>query len=259
MPVDYSQVTEVPGGKASGEQLQRLFSRYHFAGHYCKNKDVLEVACGSGQGLGYIARTARSITGGDFTQNLVQIAQRHYRGRIALLCLDAHHLPFEAQSFDVVIFFEAIYYLTRPEEFLDECSRVLRDNGTLLVCTVNKDWSDFNPSPHSVKYFSAPELFQLLRQKFVSVELYGGFAVSFNSVADRITSAIKRLAVAFNLIPRTMAGKELLKGIFFGKLVSLPYELYEDICEYSPLVPIPFDSPNTQHKVLYAVARAAGA
>lgn len=254
MSLDYSQVTEVPGGMASGEQLQRLFSRYHFAAQYCKSKEVLEVACGSAQGLGYIARTARSITGGDFTRNLVQIAHRYYRGRIPLLCLDAHQLPFEEQSFDVVIFFEAIYYLTRPEEFLDECSRVLRSNGTLLVCTVNKDWSDFNPSPYSVKYFSAPELYKFLRLKFVSVELYGGFAVSFNSVTARITSTIRRAAVAFKLMPKTMVGKELLKRIFFGRLVSLPDEIREGMCEYIQPMPISSNSPNHDYKVLYARA-----
>ena len=254
MPVDFSQVTEIPGDKASGEQLQRLFSRYHFAKQYCESKDVLELACGSGQGLGYIARSASSITGGDFTQNLVQIAQRYYRGRIPLLCLDAHRLPFEKQSFDVVIFFEAIYYLTRPEEFLDECSRVLRDNGTLLVCTVNRDWSDFNPSPHSFQYFSAPELYEFLRQKFIGVELYGGFAVSSNSIIDRIASLIKRTAVAFNLIPKTMAGKELLKRIFFGRLVPLPDEIREGMCEYIQPMPISFNSPNHHCKILYAKA-----
>jgi len=251
---DYSQVTEIPGSRASGEQLQRLFSRYHFAKQYCESKDVLEVACGSGQGLGYIGSTARSITGGDFTQNLVQIAQRYYRGRIPLLRLDAHQLPFGDKSFDVVIFFEAIYYLKRPEDFLDECSRVLRGDGSLLVCTVNKDWSDFNPSSHSVEYFSAVELYKFLRQKFDSVELYGDFAVSLNSVADRIISTIKRVAVAFKLIPKTMAGKELLKRIFFGRLVLLPDEIREGMCEYTQPFPISADSPNHHCKVLYARA-----
>jgi hypothetical protein len=74
MPVDFSQVTEIPGDKASGEQLQRLFSRYHFAKQYCESKDVLELACGSGQGLGYIARSASSI--GRQAALLVEISLR---------------------------------------------------------------------------------------------------------------------------------------------------------------------------------------
>jgi len=254
MSPDYSQVTEVPGDKASGEQLQRLFSRYHFAKQYCESKDVLEIGCGSGQGLGYISKTARSITGGDFTQNLVQIAQRHYRGRIPLLCLDAHQLPFEEQSFDVVIFFEAIYYLSRPDKFLEECLRVLREKSTILICTVNKDWSDFNPSPHSVRYFSASELYQLLSPRFSNVELYGGFLVAANSLRDKIISLIKRVAVTFNLVPETMKGKELFKRIFFGKLISLPREIEKGISEYDCPQPVSLEFTRT-YKVLYAVGR----
>jgi len=52
-----------------------------------------------------------------------------------------------------------------------------------------------------------------------------------------------------------MKGKELLKKIFYGKLSPLPNEIEEGMCGYSPPVPIPDDSPNKQHKVLYAVGR----
>lgn len=45
---EYVTVTELPGYKAHGEQIERLFQRYHFAVEYCKNKEVLEVACGGG-------------------------------------------------------------------------------------------------------------------------------------------------------------------------------------------------------------------
>lgn len=57
--VDYSTVTEIPGNKISKEQLTRLYHRYHFASLFCKGKDVLEVACGGGMGLGYLAKFAK--------------------------------------------------------------------------------------------------------------------------------------------------------------------------------------------------------
>jgi ubiquinone/menaquinone biosynthesis C-methylase UbiE len=79
--------------------------------------------------------------------------------------IDAHNLPFDDKSFDVVILYEAIYYLEHPERFIEEARRVLRENGTLLICTANKDWSGFNPSPYTYKYFSAPELFLLRKGK----------------------------------------------------------------------------------------------
>jgi ribulose bisphosphate carboxylase small subunit len=40
MPVDYSTVTEVPGDRATHEQIARLFHRYRLAIEFCEDKDV---------------------------------------------------------------------------------------------------------------------------------------------------------------------------------------------------------------------------
>ena len=45
--------------------------------------------------------------------------------------MDAHHLPFDGDSVDVVIMFDAIYWLQRPEQFISESKRVLRKDGVL--------------------------------------------------------------------------------------------------------------------------------
>lgn len=256
MPTDYTSVTETPGVGASREQVARLYQRYRFALQFCKDKDVLEVACGAGQGLGYLASAARKVAGGDIDEGCLEFARQHYAGRsgIELRQLDAHKLPYPDDSFDVVLLYEAIYYLQDPKAFLDECRRVLRNEGKLIICSVNRSWPDFNPSPHSVKYFSAPELTELLGQKFIGVQLYGGFQVKGGSPRDRITSMLKRTAVAMHLVPKTMKGKEKLKRIFFGKLVPLPAEVREGLAEYSEPVQLPCGSSSPDYKVLFAVA-----
>jgi len=254
---DYFAVTEIPGSKITAEQLERLCNRYYFASQFCPGKDVLEVACGAGIGLGYLAKFAKRVVAGDIDKNILRYAKGHYQGRenIELQLFDAHKLPFENGSFDVVLLYEAIYYLAQPKKFVEEAYRVLREDGTLIICTVNKDWSDFNPSLFSTKYFSASELFSLLKRKFSNVEIYGAFPVTSNSIKERIISLIKRTAVALHIMPKTMKGKELLKRIFFGKLQILPAEIDEKMAEYSPPLPISPTSPNPHYKVLYAVAR----
>lgn len=99
MEVDYTNVTEVAGSKVSSEQLARMCQRYYFASKFCEGKDVLEVACGSGQGLGYLAKRARKVIGGDCTENLVKAAQKYYKDHIEVKQLDAHKLPFESKIF----------------------------------------------------------------------------------------------------------------------------------------------------------------
>lgn len=64
-----------------------------------------------------------------------------------------------------------------------------------------------------------------------------------------------KIAVALHLIPKTMKGKELLKKIFYGKLIPLKEEIEEGVCEYKPPERISSDTPNVEYKVIYAVAR----
>jgi len=256
MKEDFTIVTELPGNKITREQLLRLYQRYHFALQFCKDKEVLEVACGGGMGLGYLSQVAKKIVGGDIDELNLKYAIEHYKGngKIELRIIDAHELPFENNNFDVVILYEALYYLNQPERFIKEARRILRNNGVLLICTVNRDWSDFNPSSYSKKYFSATELYSLVSQYFSSVELYGAIPISKSGIKDTIISYIKRIAIAFHLIPKTMKGKEKFKRIFFGKLLVMPAEIVEGMIDYSPPVPISSNYPDYKHKVLFVVA-----
>ncbi|MFQ6079305.1 MAG: class I SAM-dependent methyltransferase [Thermodesulfobacteriota bacterium] len=255
MGVEYSTVTELPGDRITHEQLARMFHRYRFAANFCEGKEVLEVACGAGQGLGYLARRATRVVGGDCTEKLMMSAREYYKDRVEIHPLDAHQLPFKDKSFDVLILYEALYYLAKPEIFFQEANRVLREGGVLLIATVNKDWPEFNPSPLSTYYFSPPELGHLLQSNGFEVEFYGAFSAVPKTVKEKIVATIRKCAIAFHLIPKTMKGKEFLKKIFYGKLLLLREEIEDGMCEYVPPVPIPSDIPNFEYKVIYAVAR----
>lgn len=254
---DYSTVTETPQDKGSQEQISMLFTRYQWAAGFCKDKKVLEVGCGAGQGLGLLAKSASLVIGGDIEPANLKFAQRHYNGRdkIKLLLFDGHEFPFQDKSLDVVILYEAIYYLSEQEKFIQEARRVLKDNGTLLICTVNCSWLDFNPSTFSTKYFSVPELYDLLKTCFPKVEVFGAFPAVTDSTKTRLISFVKRMAVSMHLIPKTMKGKELLKRLFFGQLIPIPVEIEENGHHFQEPVLIPYNSPNSTYKVIYAMAR----
>jgi SAM-dependent methyltransferase len=255
MSIDYTQVTEVTGEAVSREQVERMLTRYHWAKDYTGNREVLELACGSGQGLGYLARGARKMVGGDLSAPLLRIARNHYQGRIPLLRLDAQIIPFRDQSFDAVLLFEAIYYLPDREAFARECHRVLRDQGVLLLCTANKDLPDFNPSPFSFFYPNSSDFVQWLRPLGFQVECFADSPVDYGSRRQKILSGIKKTMVHFDLMPKTMAGKKIFKRLVFGKLVPLPPELKEDMAPPPHPQRIPCDRKDTTHKVLFALAR----
>jgi ubiquinone/menaquinone biosynthesis C-methylase UbiE len=247
-------VTEVTGDKVSREQLQRMYTRYSFAHQHGSGKDVLELGCGSGQGLGLLSKSAKKVVGGDISASLLDMARQHYNGRVPLVRLDAQKLPFKDQSFDVVILFEAIYYLMDSVAFVKECKRMLRPEGKLLICNANKNLPDFNPSPHSVNYFSPPDFERLLEPFGFELECFGDSKVDENQFKNYLLTRIKKNAIRLRLIPDTMAGKKYLKRIFFGKLVNLPAELSQNYQNHSPRVIDP-SRIDVNHKVIFAVAR----
>ena len=58
---DFITVTEFPGEEVPYEQFHRLCHRYYWASDFCKDKDVVEVACGSAFGLSYLSMISKSI------------------------------------------------------------------------------------------------------------------------------------------------------------------------------------------------------
>jgi SAM-dependent methyltransferase len=254
--MSFVSVTEKPGIRVTREGLRMLVARYAYAASFCIGRDVLEVACGAGLGLGLLATRARNVVGGDFDETLLRTAQETYRDRINFVRLDAHCLPFSDASFDVVLLLEAIYYLAHPERFIRECHRVLRRDGVLLICTANKECRGFNPSPFSRRYFSSEELRQLLVANGLRAEILGGFPAANLTLALRVVHEVRRLAVLMHLIPKTMKGKEWLKRLFYGGLVSLASEINVGGENPEPVYPIAPGAEATRYKVLYAVGHA---
>ncbi len=252
---DFTNVTELPGSKASHDQILRLKNRYAFAAKFCRDKDVLELACGAGIGLGLLNKACRVLVGGDIDLSILGYARNTYPGNeIPLLNLDARFLPFEDNSFDAVILFEAIYYLNEAKLFIAESKRILRDNGTLIICNPNKDLPDFNPSPYSHRYFNAADFHDLLTPQGFGVEVFGDDPVEIDSLKAKIFRIIKKLAVSMNLMPKTMKGKEFFKRLVFGRLTEMPSRIDETEIKEKPLNQITSQGADDTYKVLFCVA-----
>jgi len=251
---DYSEVTELAGSAISAEQLLRLSHRYGWAAQQCAGKDVVEIACGSGPGLGLLGSVSRSLEGGDYSLQILSLARAHYGDRVRLTQLDAQSLPYQDASKDVIILFEAIYYIPDARRFVDECRRVLRPGGQVLVATANRDLWDFNPSPLSHRYYGAAELAALFRSADFNVELYGYMPVGRVSWRQRTLRPLKLLAVPLGIMPKTLKGKRLLKRLVFGRLLVMPAELRPSRERLEPPVPLSADRADRLHKVLYCCA-----
>ncbi|OGP80310.1 MAG: hypothetical protein A2Z40_00950 [Deltaproteobacteria bacterium RBG_19FT_COMBO_60_16] len=256
--VDYQSVTELFGEEVSTEQVDRICNRYYWAGTYCRGKDVLEAACGSGQGLGYLAGLARSIRAGDYAFDILRYPKSHYGPRISLQQFDAQRIPFRDHSFDVVILFEAIYYLPDADIFVEECRRVLRRGGRVLVATANKDLFDFNPSPYSHRYYGVVEMNELFARHGFASEFFGNTPVDAVGCRQRFLRPAKKIAVDLGIIPKTSQGKKILKRLLFGRLVRMPAEIEEGMARYVEPARLSPSMADKNHKVIYCAATNEG-
>jgi ubiquinone/menaquinone biosynthesis C-methylase UbiE len=254
---DFRKITEHPGQKATREQLVRLFHRYHFAQEFAAGKKVLEVGCGSGLGLGYLAKAAQSILGGDIDPYNVDEAVRHYHDypSVSVAFLDAYELPLGDGEVDVIVCLETLYYLEEPERFLEEASRVLKSGGTLIISTVNKDWREFYPSIYSRRYFSVPEMNSLLKSCFRNIGFYGAFETRTTGAREKLNSWLKRVAVRMNIMPGSPTARALLKRVFVGRLQPIPDEIYERMTEYIASMELSPELPTEKFKMFYVVAQ----
>lgn len=253
--LSYSLITESPDQLATSEQLSMLRTRYQFAGDFSDGKDVLEVACGTGIGLGYLAARARSVLAGDIDNPNLSIARKTYEGDANVIIREmlAEQLPVPDESCDVVILFEAIYYLNSVISFLKEAHRVLRPGGVLVISSVNNEWDGFNPSPFSIRYLSHDELRAVLEAVFRKVSSWYAFQDRPVGVRARITARIRQYAVTAKLIPKKVSNKKFLKRVFYGRLSPLPRRLELDDVDVEQLREVRPDDIEHQ-KMLYFAA-----
>lgn len=252
---NYALVTDNPSVRVRPEALAMAWTRYSFAASWCAGATVLELGCGPGPGLGWLARGARLVVGADLSPELLRAAKTHYGDRVAYLRLDAHRIPLASHSVDVAVMFEAIYYLDSPDVFLRDCRRVLRPGGVLLLCLVNKAWREFNPGAYTRHYYAPRELADVLTSAGFSAEVLGAFPTNDDSAIARARALVRRAAASLGLIPDTVRGKELLKRLFYGRLVPYPAELKPGDAPYCEPRPVALSDPQDRYKVLFAVAR----
>lgn len=251
---DYRDVTEIAHDQVTVEQVERLRRRYLWARPYCAGRDVHELACGTAQGSGMLAEVAATFTASDQSDPMLEQARRHYGTRFPLRKLDAQALALLDASLDVLVLFEALYYLPDADAFFAQAWRVLRPGGVLLLATANKDLYDFNPSPYSHEYLGVRELTARLASVGFRVQSFGDTPVAEISGLQKALRPVKNIASRFGLIPRSMAAKKLLKRIVFGRLVPMPVEI--SMAGAPPASPAPLTAGEADcgHKVIFCAA-----
>ncbi len=147
-----------------------------------QEKKVLDAACGSGFGSKMLEISgAEEIQAIDISAESLRHALRDYAGsRIHYVCGDINHLPYESESFDVVVSFETIEHVSNGSLWICESARMLKPGGLLIVSTPNRDvtnpglyYGEQPVNPYHCFEYTISEFIGELLPSYDVLELYG--------------------------------------------------------------------------------------
>lgn len=156
--------------------LQRHIIAYRAAGSSVTGK-VLEVGCGEGYGIKYLAPLADYYVAIDKFHSPIF---DEYQGRKWLEFHQMNVPPFEDledESFDAVVSFQVIEHIKDDELFLDEIKRVLKKGGKAILTTPNKKMS-LTRNPWHIREYAPKEIDNLLSRYFDQYQIKGVYGNS---------------------------------------------------------------------------------
>lgn len=106
-----------------------------------KGLRVLDIGCGGGLLCEPLAKLGADVVGADATEQNIHVAQHHAsEGGVAIdyRHTTAEELAENGEKFDIIINMEVIEHVSDVNSFLTACRALLKDNGIMLISTLNR-------------------------------------------------------------------------------------------------------------------------
>lgn len=94
---------------------------------------ILDVGCGNGNLFKMLPDDKYELFGVDFSENMILEAKNSCKGKATFNVADAEMLPFEDNTFDIVVCNASFHHYIHPDAVLGEIRRVLKNGGRLLI------------------------------------------------------------------------------------------------------------------------------
>jgi len=105
---------------------------------------VLDIGCGGGLLSEAVARLGATLVGIDVTEKNLRVARLHAQGSglaIDYRLAEAGQLAAAGEQFDLVLNMEVVEHVEQRPLFLEQCARLVRPGGVMVVSTINRTWA----------------------------------------------------------------------------------------------------------------------
>jgi ubiquinone/menaquinone biosynthesis C-methylase UbiE len=156
---------------AEGQQTLEAeqVARYAFVAQFIQGRRVLDVGCGNGWGTAMLLAAGASSVCGIDSDAAAVAAARERLPDAQFVQGDPVSLPWNPESFEVVVCFDTIEHLGEVDRTLDEMVRVLTEDGLLVVSSANPR---VPATPELANALAPEELRELVRRRLPIAALW---------------------------------------------------------------------------------------
>lgn len=158
------------------ENTSEHLHRYAMVMDLCRDKVVMDIACGDGYGSNLMAQKAAKVIGVDISEEAVLSARDKYRrANLEYKVGSADKIPAPDNTIDVLISFETLEHHDRHDEMMQEIKRVLVPGGLCIISTPDK--LVYTDKPNKINPFHVKELYKdefknLIRHYFKNISFF---------------------------------------------------------------------------------------
>jgi len=207
-----------PFGSYKVARIVKIVQYLSFISKHVKKPSILDLGCGDGRCVSIWNEFGRAA-GLDLSDEAMKAARTRYPF-LEFSSGDATATSFKENSFDVIVSQEVIEHIENQGAYVSECSRLLKNDGYLIITTPNKYFFDRtikgNYSRQPIEKILLPsELKEVLEKKFTILKFESIIFAAANKGIYRLLSN-KILIAILKKIKLNFIREELMNKFHLG-------------------------------------------
>ncbi len=116
-----------------GRQARKLYDKVAIKIEHFNHGFILDLGCGNGNLLEKFKKYKSKLYGADISSEMIKYARERLGNYAELIIADSESLPWQDNSFDIIVCTLSFHHYPNPGKSLNEMKRVLRKNGHIII------------------------------------------------------------------------------------------------------------------------------